>query len=174
VLEYQCGGGASCADLSASGRIVGDNEVQLLKGEVLNEVGDISSEIDIREPLRIRMLFRVLRKTSTRYIPNFHFVVPGGTYAFVSSSQYISELTPGIYEAICHIPGDFLNEGTYYVGLAVSSYEPGLTIHFFEPSLLTFIVRDPMVGSVGRDFGYANVMPGIVRPRLDWKVEKIE
>ena len=104
-------------------------------------------------------------------MPNFHFVVPGGTYAFVSTPDVLTELTPGDYEASCYIPGDFLNEGSYFVGLAVSSYAPGLTIHFFEPSAMTFNVRDSMDGSVGRH-GYANVMPGVVRPRLQWKVEE--
>jgi lipopolysaccharide transport system ATP-binding protein len=173
VLEYLGGGGSSCADFTDSGRVIGDCDVQLLKGEVLSNV-KISSEIDIRESLQIRMVFRVLRKSAIRFIPNFHFVVPGGSYAFVSVPQSVKSLAPGDYEATCHVPGDFLNEGTYYVGLAISSYEPGLTIHFFEPSLLTFLIIDPMEGSVGRyGFGYANVMPGIVRPQLDWKVQEI-
>ena len=118
------------------------------------------------------MGFRVKKKSSIRYIPNFHFIVPGGTYAFVSNPDKIAELPPGDYVAECNLPGDFLNEGAYFVGLAISSFEPGLTIHYFEPSALTFNVRDSMDGSVERH-GYANVMPGVVRPRLKWVVEEI-
>lgn len=174
VLEYLGGGGSSCANFTNLGKVVGDSFVQLLMGEVINNKQEPVNEIDIREPLAIRMRFRVLQDSAIRYIPNFHFIVPGGLYAFVSSPQKLHRLSSGDYETTCYIPGNFLNEGAYYVGLAISSYEPGLTIHFFEPAVLTFNIKDPMDGSVGRyGFGYANVMPGVVRPQLDWGVQKL-
>jgi len=173
ILEYLGEGGSSCADFTKLGRTVGDNFVQLVMGIVQDADNEVITEIDIREPLKISMHFTVKQDTSIRYIPNFHFTVPGGTYAFVSSPSSISELSSGNYIATCNIPGNFLNEGTYYVGLAITSYEPGMTIHFFEPNVLTFSIRDPMENCVGRyGFGYANVMPGIVRPNLDWDVRK--
>lgn len=174
ILEYLGGGvgGTGRVDFHALGRGIGDEYVQLLYGEVLDDSGKPTLEVDIRRPLSVRMGFRVLKRTPIRYVPNFHFVVPGGAYAFVSSPEQIVELPPGDYVSECRLPGDFLNEGTYFVGLAISSYEPGLRIHYFEPSTLTFNVRDSMEGSVGR-FGYANVMPGVVRPRLSWSVEEV-
>lgn len=173
ILDY-LGGDADYVgrvDFAGQGKNIGDDNVQLLYGEVLDAQDRASLEVDIRQSVKVRMGFRVKSRSDHRYIPNFHFVVPGGIYAFVSSPDTIRELAPGDYEATCQIPGDFLNEGSYFVGLAVSSYAPGLTIHFFEQSALTFNVRDSMEGSVGRH-GYANVMPGIVRPRLAWKVEE--
>jgi lipopolysaccharide transport system ATP-binding protein len=173
ILEYLGNGeGTGQVDYSSLAKPVEDEFVRLLYGKVLDHNGTPVIETDIRHPVRIRMGFRVKKKSNTRYIPNFHFVVPGGTYAFVSGPDVISELAPGDYWAECCVPGDFLNEGAYFVGLAISSYEPGLRIHFFEPSALTFNVRDSMDGSVGRH-GYANVMPGVVRPRLQWVVEEI-
>ena len=173
ILDYLGNGdGAGRVDYSSLAKPVEDDFVKLLFGEVVDKNGSLAIETDIRQPVRIRMGFRVKKRSRTRYIPNFHFVVPGGTYAFVSTPDVISDLSPGDYWAECWVPGDFLNEGAYIVGLAISSYEAGLTIHFFEPSALTFNVRDSMDGSVGRH-GYANIMPGIVRPRLQWLVEAI-
>jgi ABC-type polysaccharide/polyol phosphate transport system, ATPase component len=173
ILEYLGGDGefSGRADFSSQGKVVGDDHVQLLYGEVVDESGRAALEIDIRKSLTVRMGFRVRRRIDSRLVPNFHFVVPGGTYAFVSSPEAPVELAPGDYEASCHIPGDFLNDGSYFVGLAMTSYGQGQAIHFFEQSALTFNVRDPMEGSVGRH-GYVNVMPGVVRPRLKWTVEE--
>lgn len=172
VLEYLGGGsGLGRAEFASLARSVGDEYVQLLYGEVVDEAGAPVAEADIRKAVKIRMGFRVLKQSTIKYIPNFHFVVPGGVYAFVSSPNSVSELTPGDYVAECELPGDFLNEGAYFVGLAISSYAPGLAVHFYEQSALTFNVRDSMEGSVGRH-GYANIMPGVVRPRLNWMVER--
>ena len=175
IMDYL--GGDSCGngrvDFSELGKQIGDKNVQLLFGEVVDHDEHTSIEIDIRKRATIRMGFRVLTRSSVRYVPNFHFVVPGGGYAFVSTPESYRDLPPGDYYASCELPGDFLNEGTYFVGLAMVSYEPGLTIHYFEPSALTFNVRDSMEGSVGRHLGYANVIPGVVRPRLSWTVKEI-
>ena len=155
------------------GRRIGDELVTLLFCDVVNQQGQPSIEIDIRESVSIRMTFRVLARTSARFVPNFHFVVPGGIYAFVTAPDEYHALTPGDYEAICELPGDFLNEGIYSVGLAITSYEPGLKIHFFEQSAITFNVKDSMITSVGRQSGYANGIPGVVRPRFPWNINKL-
>ena len=174
ILDYLGGnaGRAGFVDFSTLSRRVGDANVQLLYGKFLDENGNLSIEADIRKPVSVTMGFRVLSNEIQRFIPNFHFVVPGGIYAFVTSPELITELVPGDYEATCLVPGDFLNEGTYTVGLAITSYAPGIKIHFFETSALSFNVIDTMEGSVGRH-GYANVMPGVVRPRLPWSVKEI-
>ncbi|WP_336810813.1 ABC transporter ATP-binding protein [Bosea sp. MMO-172] len=173
ILEYLGGDGefSGCADFSSQGKMVGDDHVQLLYGEITDASGKAALEIDIRKPLTVRMGFRVKRRSDNRLVPNFHFVVPGGAYAFVSTPDVPATLAPGDYEASCNIPGDFLNDGSYFVGLAMTSYGQGQTVHFFEQSALTFNVRDPLEGSVGRH-GYVNVMPGVVRPRLMWAIKE--
>jgi lipopolysaccharide transport system ATP-binding protein len=172
VVEYLGGTGSrSRADFTGLARPVGDEYVQLLYGEVVDMDGLPILEIDIRKSAMVRMCFRVMKVSEIKYMPNFHFIVPGGIYAFVSTPTTISELRPGDYVAECTLPGDFLNEGAYFVGLAISSFSPGLAVHFYEQSALTFNVRDSMQGSVGRH-GYANIIPGVLRPRLSWTVER--
>lgn len=175
ILDYLGGDSSNSGrvEFNNQGKVIGDSFVQLLYGEVRGVNALAILEVDIQNPISVVMGFKVHTGSDIRYIPNFHFVVPGGTYAFVTSPDLLSELSPGVYEATCNIPGDFLNEGTYFVGLAISSFEPGLTIHFFEPSALVFNVRDSMDGTVGRH-GYANIMPGVVRPRLPWTMKAVD
>lgn len=171
ILEYLNGEGGNTGHVSfvKHGKIVGDELVQLLYGEVIDSEGAPLMEVDIAQPIKVRMGFRVLSRSNVRFVPNFHFIVPGGIYAFVATCDKLAELAPGEFEASCEVPGNFLNEGSYFIGLAISSFESGLTIHFFESSALVFNVRDSREGTVGRD-GYANVIPGVVRPRLSWQV----
>ena len=173
VLEYFGGGhSAGRIDFTSSGRVIGDDGVELLYGEVLDNEYRIAVEIDIRNAVYIRMGFRVKTRSARQYVPNFHFTMPGGTYAFVSSPQALDVLAPGDYEACCMIPGNLLNEGTYSVGLAISSFGSASEVHFFEQAALSFNVRDSMENSVGRSHGYGNIMPGVVRPLLSWTVEE--
>lgn len=171
VVHYYTNGDTSPSniDFAKQGKVIGDEYVRLIAASICNEDGVHTQEVDIRNPLKVRMQFQVLSNSKIQFIPNFHFLNSVGNYAFVSSSEPLL-LTSGTYEVQCLIPGNLLNEGAYFVGLAISSYEPGLTIHFFEENALTFNVKDPMEGSVGR-YGYANVMPGVVRPKLDWLIQ---
>ena len=171
ILEYLGGGSAAKADYLNTSRVIGDEFVQLTFGEILNHLGYPVVESDIRNVLRIRMGFRVLRKSDIKYVPNLHFIVPGGAYAFISTPREPCEYDPGDYVVECELPGDFLNEGAYFVGLAMTSFSPGLMVHFYEESALTFNVRDSMEGSVAR-FGYVNIIPGVVRPQFRWTTER--
>jgi lipopolysaccharide transport system ATP-binding protein len=74
----------------------------------------------------------------------------------------------GTYKATCCLPGHFLNEGAYFVGLAISSFETGVRVHLFEKNALSFNVNDTMENITTRS-GWAGVMPGVVRPKMLWK-----
>lgn len=174
VMYYYTNGGASPStiDFLRQGKVIGDEYVQLTEASILNKSNLPAVEIDIRHSLKIIMKFKVIKENELRLIPNFHFLTALGTYAFVSSSDPIN-LQPGMHEAECSIPGNFLNEGAYYVGLGLSSFETGQLVHFYEENALTFNIKDSMDGSVGRN-GYSNVMPGVVRPKLNWIINHIK
>ena len=81
--------------------------------------------------------------------------------------------SPGVHEATCHIPGNFLNEGTYFVGLALTTY-PGTKIRFFDQQALSFHVRDPIENVPTRGgTDYAGTVPGVVRPLLEWTIRSV-
>lgn len=106
------------------------------------------------------------------YIPNVHIFSSDGAYVFISSPQASNTSEPGIYEAECIIPENFLNEGTYFVGLALTSLESGVNVHFYEKSSLSFNVKDP-IENVPTRRGYVGSIPGVVRPLLDWEIRRV-
>ncbi|HXX80151.1 MAG TPA: ABC transporter ATP-binding protein [Thermodesulfovibrionales bacterium] len=174
VLMYYSRGMASPAsfDYSSHRELIGDAYASLLAGSVVDKNNVPCSEVDIREPIRIKMKYQINRTNSKEYFPNFHIFSSDGTYAFVSSPQTIDVASLGIHEAECIIPNNFLNEGTYFVGLALTSFESGVKVHFYENNALSFNVKDPLENVPTRR-GYVGPMPGVVRPLLDWTVRRV-
>lgn len=174
VLSYYSQGLASPSffDYTTSKKIVGDRHVTLMSGAVMDEEGNFCQETTITKPTLVRMRYCIKESGRYTFIPNFHFFTSDGSYAFVSNPQNVANLKAGVYEAECHVPGNFLNEGTYFVGLAMTSVESGIQVHFYEQSALSFNVKDPMENVPTRN-GYAGAMPGVVRPLLDWKIKRI-
>ena len=173
ILEYYSKGNASPSsfDLSDSGNFLGDEYAQLISGSIINTHGDICAELEITQAFGVKITYRVLNVESCKCSPNFHFHSSDGTYAFVASpKEMVRHESPGVYEATCHIPGNFLNEGLYFVGLAVTTY-PGTKIRFFDQQALSFNIRDSIDNVPTRGgTDYAGPIPGVVRPLLDWQI----
>jgi homopolymeric O-antigen transport system ATP-binding protein len=74
----------------------------------------------------------------------------------------------GRYMSCCHIPADFFNEGRYSLGVNASSF--GVRRYFMDENALSFNVD--ISGAPGTQ--WPEVRQGPIRPRLDWKIEKIE
>lgn len=176
ILAYYSKGNASPSSFycSDSGKFLGDEYAQLLSGSVVNIQGNVCAELDITQAFDIGITYRILHAENCECSPNFHFHSSDGSYAFMSSpKEMVRHTSPGVYEAICHIPGNFLNEGTYFVGLALTTY-PGTKIRFFDQQALSFHIRD-LIENVPTRGGtdYAGPIPGIVRPLLDWEIRSL-
>lgn len=115
------------------------------------------------------------KKTPGTPYPNFHFYDDKNNCAFVTAAMVDinSPLEEGVYRALCHIPANFLNDGVYSVGLAVTFMHSGVHVSFYDQSALVFNVTDPIEGVITRGMGYVGPIPGVLRPVLDWNVEKI-
>ena len=150
-------------------RRIGSDNVELLSVELVGLLGNL--ETTIHDELTIRMKYKIRKATDARCVPNFHFFAADGSYVFVSNADEISKLPPGIYQADCKVPGGLLNEGSYFVGVAITSYvdSGAFEVDFFERNALMFNVVDPMDERSNR-YGYAGPVPGILRPKLDWHV----
>lgn len=153
-------------------RPVGDEYVRMLSGCIVNSSGEITPEISINENAKIVLKYQILQDSNYKFLPNFHFYTADGTCAFITSVEKIEILPMGIYEAECVLPMNFLNEGAYFVGLAISSFESGVRIHFYEQNILSFNIKDALDG-VGRSHGYVGRVPGVVRPQLNWNLVKV-
>jgi len=74
----------------------------------------------------------------------------------------------GRYVSRCEIPADFFNEGRYLLGVNASSF--GVRRYFMDENALSFNVD--ISGAPGTQ--WPEVRQGPVRPRLDWKIEKLD
>jgi lipopolysaccharide transport system ATP-binding protein len=179
VIQEYCADGAEVLgkfDYRNSHRGPGDDTARLLMARLTNERGEVITETFISEGIILEMEYEVLTK-GARVTPNFHVIGYGGIYAFVTSDAVIDrdaqlKTEPGVYRARCKIPGNFLNDGIYYVGFALSTMETS-KVHFYEKDLLNLNVVDPIEGTVTRG-NYYGPMPGSVRPILAWESERIQ
>ncbi|CAN5251719.1 ABC transporter ATP-binding protein [soil metagenome] len=152
------------------------NEVALLhRVRVRNRAGEISSSNDIRHPIGIEMTYEVLEKDKV-LVPNCHFYNEQGVCVFIShdwNNEWRHRVRPpGTYTSTVWIPGNFLAEGTFFVTAVLTSYKP-INVHFSERDVVSFNVVDTTEGDSARG-DYAGVLPGIVRPVLEWETEILE
>jgi len=74
----------------------------------------------------------------------------------------------GRYMSCCEIPADFFNEGRYSLGVNASSF--GVRRYFMDENALSFNVD--ISGAPGTQ--WPELRQGPIRPRLDWKIEKLD
>jgi lipopolysaccharide transport system ATP-binding protein len=178
VLTYYNRGRFSpyAVDFTRSARRIGDHLAILLEAHIEDMDGNLVPEVDIRYPFKIKMRYALHEKVPKPPYPNFHFFDARGEYAFVSSSNKHASLGTdvGTYEAECIIPGYLLNNGVYFIGLALTFTHQGIHVSFYEKDALSVNVRDPIDKTLDDvRSGYSGPIPGTVRPRLEWKIEKI-
>ena len=150
--------------------LVGDDVAILRFASIEDSSGNSRPEASIHDRLLIRMRYEVSKRTDARLVPNFRLMTPEGTCAFVRNAPGVDFVDPGTYDATCEIPSDFLNEGPYIVGIALTGYSTShYTVHFFEPSALQVIIKDPLDERSNR-YGYGGTVPGVLRPALKWSV----
>ena len=171
VMHYYTSGQSSPASADFSGRHVGDSFIRLLKGEIKNNRDEVALEIDIADPIVVEMSFEVLRNDVPALVSNFHFYTAGGECAFVTHDTRKLPFEKGIFVSRCTIPGNFLNEGSYFVRIAISSFDEGITVHCDERNSLSFNVVDSREGTVTRP-NHSHPIPGAVRPYLKWDLRK--
>jgi len=150
----------------------GDDIVRVRAARVCDEEGHLADTVPIARPIALEIEYEVL-EDGHRLVPNLHFFDQEGAYAFVSievdSPWHQRERPRGRYVSRAWVPGNFLAEGTFFVGVAISTYSP-LRMHAWERDAVAFQVIDDLSGETARgDFG--GTIPGAVRPLLKWESE---
>ena len=167
----------SSVEFGRNGRRVGDDLATLLEAHIEDQEGNTTAEVDIRTPFKVKMRYQLHQRVPKPPYPNFHFFDARGEYAFVSGgNNYVGAngIETGIYEAECVIPGYLLNNGTYFIGLALTFTHQGIHVSFYEKDALSVSVRDPIDETLDElRNGYSGSIPGPVRPRLEWQIEKV-
>ena len=156
---------------ASSARALRSDTAELLGAELLGVTQ--FSDVTTRDEITVRMRYRILKETEGKCVPNYHFFTSDGSYAFVANANDVESMAPGDYLADCRVPGNFLNEGAYFIGVALTTYYDGhaYEVEFFDENALTFNVIDHMDYASNR-YGYSGPIPGVVRPRLEWHIDR--
>jgi len=176
VLSYYTHGKATPYNVRFDelNRRIGSNGGILLEGSVEDVNGKPCAEMDIRKPFQIRMRYRIERDATRAPFPNVHVTDNTGAYVFVSfpPGNEVGK-TSGEYEAVCKIPGNLLNDGTYFIGLGLTFMDKGFQSAFLEKDALCVNLHDPLDETLDHERnGFSGTMPGSVRPALDWEVRQ--
>ena len=147
----------------------GGEEVKLRGIRLLGEEGSPSSLFEVDKPIRMEIRYEVRRAVRGMRI-RMGLLTLQGEIAFQSTDHRVreAEVEPGHYRSICTIPGGLLNIGQYLV--KVGAGIPGLKVLIPHREYLRFETAGP--GNQGSDF--SERWPGVVCPKLDWVIERIE
>lgn len=149
----------------------GDEMVQIEAVELCDHSARQSGKVSINDPVSMRLSFRVLKNTTHIFVPNFHIRTFDGMFVTMvkppNSEARVLEV--GSYIAECEIPANMFNNGVFTLQVAISSFNCGQTVHANVPNALIFEVIDNLSDTSYRN-GYLLAIPGVIRPRLKWRI----
>jgi lipopolysaccharide transport system ATP-binding protein len=136
--------------------------------------GNIVDTVRSTEPLTVEMEYQ-LDAPVTGLRVGMYLSTMRGEYIFTAfdtddAKQYeqFGARQSGRYISRCTIPADFFNEGRYSLGVNASSF--GVKRYFMDENALSFNVD--ISGAPGTQ--WPEVRQGPLRPRFDWKIEKLD
>jgi lipopolysaccharide transport system ATP-binding protein len=136
--------------------------------------GNVVDTVRSVEPVTIELEYQ-LDASITGLRVGMYISTMRGEYIFTSfdtddAKQYeqFGARQSGRYISRCEIPADFFNEGRYLLGVNASSF--GVKRYFMDENALSFNVD--VSGAPGTQ--WPEVRQGPLRPRFDWKIEKID
>jgi lipopolysaccharide transport system ATP-binding protein len=136
--------------------------------------GNVVDTVRSTEPLTVEWEYQ-LDAPITALRVGIYLSTMRGEYVFTSfdtddAKQYeqFGARAAGRYVSRCEVPADFFNEGRYSLGVNASSF--GVKRYFMDENALSFNVD--ISGAPGMQ--WAEVRQGPIRPRLNWKIEKLD
>lgn len=162
-------------DYSIAKKNIGDKYAALLEGSIKDLNDNKIGEIHIQTKFKICMKFKVKDESLGCPIPNFHLFDENGQYVFVTSNSEKEKNDSGVgmYKAECIIPGNLLNNGIFYVGLALTFIKGEIHVSYFEKHALTFSIIEPNDELYYKNRnGFTGAIPGKIRPSLEWRITR--
>jgi lipopolysaccharide transport system ATP-binding protein len=154
----------------------GDDLARLLSVRAIDQDGHTIETIDVRDTVGIEIAFRVLHEGPAVFA-KIRVHDRRGDIAFNAmdiAPHAQDSSTPGVYQATAWIPPNLLNEGTASIDVAVCTLNaPKLFQRAQRYEAISFTVFDPGDGDSGRG-RFTGQMNGVVRPLLEWSVERID
>jgi lipopolysaccharide transport system ATP-binding protein len=148
----------------------GNDLARILGVRLLPHEGMPPGVVDVRHPIGIEVVFRVLGEGKPVF-PKIKVLDEEGAIAFNAMDtheRWSRSSPPGEYVSTAWIPGNLLNEGSVLVEAAVCSIDfPKLEHHAAVYQAISFEVLDPGEGDSARGI-FAGQWRGVVRPMLEW------
>jgi lipopolysaccharide transport system ATP-binding protein len=169
------GGTPFQVDFTKHQKKVGDEFATLLSASIENSVGRPTGEIDIRSDFKIKMRYALDRLAPKSFLFGFHFYNSQDQCAFMATGVHLTHGKSGTFEVSCRVPGNLLNNDVYFIDLALGFSDPYTHISVHERRALSVAIVDPIDETINTDLrnGYGGVFHGVVRPRLNYSVERI-
>ena len=151
----------------------GDDLAKILGVRVHQHEGMPPGIMDVRRPIGIEIVFRVLREGAPVF-PKLKILDRENAIAFNAmdtSDRWLEPSSPGDYVATAWIPANLLNEGPTIAEPSICSIDfPKLKHHAAVYQAVSFEVLDPGEGDSARGT-FSGQWRGVVRPMLDWTSE---
>ena len=135
---------------------------------LLNPEGVPQSTFEADKPIAIEIHYEIIKRLrGARFC--LMLITQEGELAFTATDHLFQQETqlPGNYKTVCHIPGGLLNRRNYVVN--VQCDVPGERFVLPAADYLNF-----NVGGIGNQSShFPESWPGVVCPRVEWKVEPV-
>ncbi len=170
---------------SAGGEVVwpdpaqapGSDIVRLHAVRILQDgIDGPTADVDISKEVLIHIVYWNLQEEAPLYSALIlknqmgTFVLASNNHRSVSLTEDPWNARPhpvGLFQSVCRIPGNFLNEGLYSVTAAVGK---GISDgQIFEDNVVSFHVHD--TGEMCKEYLGSWAGPAVIRPRLAWHTE---
>lgn len=152
-----------------------DAPVRLLSVKSTGDNGEVKESFRVDEEVNLQMRYEVIEEGHVLWL-GYNVHNENGVNVFdthsVSTELYYKPHEKGIYEASTRIPAHLLNTGNYFVSCAIFNHLEH-KIHLHEKDILLFHVRDVLDATTARGMSPSD-FPGIVRPLLNWSINKSE
>lgn len=138
---------------------------------VLSEAGTVSDTVRSTDKFYVEMDYS-LDEDITGLRVGFYIISTRGEFILTSFDvddqekfEKFSTRKAGHYTSRCTIPGDFLNEGRFVIGVNASIFK--IRTYFHDEQALVFNVNG--TGAPGTQ--WPEPRTGLIRPRLNWEIE---
>jgi lipopolysaccharide transport system ATP-binding protein len=153
----------------------GDEVARLIAVRVLQD-GRVTESVDIRYPISIEMTYENY-KDNANLVSALAFFDSNGVHLFAAADlndpEWSQPRARGLYNSICHVPGNLFAEGIVRVAAEVSTHHPVYQIHFLAFDSVGFQVVD--VGQPGSvRGGWGRPIPGVMRPMCEWSTARLQ
>lgn len=151
----------------------GDDALRLRSVEVTGTSGAGLTSSTQDEPLDVHVTYRVLRSVSDASV-GMELRSADGTTVFLTLDSDRAGTAgqprePGLYEAVCRLPGALLNEGRYTLSFVGGL--PFVRVCFRADDALTLEIA-PGLPTQGEPTRHAFKRPGLIAPTFDWETSR--